>query len=522
MVAWFGISTSYGQSVHSGLHVPAQVLPGEAVDQNMFPDPFLFSVSEPQGDPLSSYERSRLGRWEIAKDIPPDDSVFGVQLKTPAGPIQIRFETTINGKSFRASREKTIDELMVIAKGELKRGAKEAEAVKPAVEEPAVEEPAIDEEAIEEDTSQDEKIGESVEEKPQAAADAVEPETEFEVPLPHFSPSAKDRMISYARSRGDRLTRHEARRRVADIAGGPSLLRTTKDFGAQRHETMTLFAFLDTDENGAVSPQEVDVAVQALNKLDANADGKTDWNELQLGLKPRTAKRKISAASVDWQPWEVRQSESIGDLRIAISFDDAGGKSGLTIDECKLDEQWKLVAAKTRRPNLESDNGSIVLASHSKFSVALSAVQSNAATEQISIGVALGSNALFHRLDQNSDWSLSNAERDSIGELIKSLDTNADGSLAASELPVLVRVCVSRGATAHEALANNVSVVLEPDEAEQQAYQAAPAWFTSMDEDGSRTLTRQEFLGEQKSFDKIDTDQNDLLSVAEALAAESE
>ena len=250
-----------------------------------------------------------------------------------------------------------------------------------------------------------------------------------------------------------------------------------------------------------------------------------DWNELQLGLKPRTAKRKTGLTSIDWQPWKVKQSESVGDLRIAVSLNDKVENSGLTIDECKFDEQWKVVVAKVQRPGEQLPYGSVVLASHPKFSLALNATQPsdqvNNATEQISIGVALGSNALFRQLDQDGDWSLTDIELDSSIDVIKSLDTNADGTLAASELPILLRVCVCRGATAHEALADNVSIVLEPDESENP-HQAAPAWFTSMDQDGSRTLTRKEFLGERTSFDKLDTDQNDLLSVAEALASESD
>ena len=330
-------------------------------------------------------------------------------------------------------------------------------------------------------------------------------------------------MISYAQSRGDRLTPHELRRRVADIAGGPALLRTTNDFGSQRHETMTLFAFLDTNEDGAISPQERDVAIQAMNKRDVNADGQTDWNELQQGLKPRSSKRKTGATLVEWQSWDVNQAQSLGDLRVEVSFNAAADDSGLTIDECKLDEQWKVMAAKVRRAYAGQTHGSVVLASHPKFSVALSAAQSNSsANDQISIGVALESNALFRSLDRDGDWSLSDAERDSLAEVITSLDTNADGTLVTSELPILLRVCVSRGATAHEALADNVSIVLEPDDEKMQSLQPAPGWFTSMDKDGSRTLTRKEFLGERKSFDEIDTDQNDLLSVVEALAAESD
>ena len=481
-----------------------------------------------QADPLSSYERSRLGRWRVAKEIEPDDSEFGIELKTPVGPIRIRFETKINEKSFRAPREKTIDELLAIAKGDVDVDAAVVE--KPTSKETKPKETTLGKPAAEENDIEEKKVKENpieadVIEQSQVAADVPQPEAEFGEARTYFTPTAKERMIAYAKSRADRLTRYELRRRVADIAGGPSLLRTSNDFGSQRHETVTLFAFLDTNEDGAISPKERSVAVQVLNDLDVNSDGKTDWNELQRGLRPRTSKRKNGVASVDWQPWDTSQSDSIEDLIVAVSFNDAQDESGLTIDDCELDEQWEVAAAKVRKANAESAHGSVVLASRPKFSLALSAAQSadetDEATEQISIGVTLESNALFRSLDRDGDWSLSTNERDSIDEVITSLDANADGSVVISELPILLRVCVSRGAKAHEALADNVSIVLENDE-EEHSHQAAPDWFVSMDQDGSRTLTRKEFLGERTSFDEIDTDRNDLLSVAEVLAAESD
>ena len=203
-----------------------------------------FFPTESQGDPLSNYERSRLGRWTIAKEIESDDSVFGIQLKTPAGPIRIRFETTVNGKSFRAAREQTIDELLAIAKGDdVKAAVPEAvppEAAAPEIAPEAVppeevpnkvepEKAAVAKDNNKEGETEADKTEESTNEEPQNA-EATEPEVEFVAPGPYFSPSIKQRMIAYAKSRGDRLTRHELRRRVADIAGGPSSVANDERF----------------------------------------------------------------------------------------------------------------------------------------------------------------------------------------------------------------------------------------------------------------------------------------------------
>ena len=119
MVAWFGVDTSYGQSIYSGLKAPVEVLQTTTADQQMFAAPG-YVASGTQADPLANYQRSRLGRWDVEKDVQPDDSAFGIELTTPAGQVRIRFDTTINGQPFRATREKTIDELLSIAKGDLK------------------------------------------------------------------------------------------------------------------------------------------------------------------------------------------------------------------------------------------------------------------------------------------------------------------------------------------------------------------------------------------------------------------
>jgi len=107
--------------------------------------------------------------------------------------------------------------------------------------------------------------------------------------------------------------------------------------------------------------------------------------------------------------------------------------------------------------------------------------------------------------------------------VIASLDTDSNGTLEASELPVLVRVCVGRGVTAYKPLLEGVSIVSQSDRADQaKRKQLAPEWFASMDEDGDLTLTREEFIGTRQSFDKLDTDENDRLSVEEVLASKLE
>ena len=117
-----------GQSASPGIRVPVQIIQS-APDRLAMP--IMFSGVYSDGtkvDPLSFYQRSRLGRWKIDKDVDGEDPVFGIQLETPARTIRIRCETIINGKSFRQAREKIIDDFMAISRGEEVEAAEEEAA----------------------------------------------------------------------------------------------------------------------------------------------------------------------------------------------------------------------------------------------------------------------------------------------------------------------------------------------------------------------------------------------------------
>ena len=481
-----GSSSSYGQSPDSDLRVPVVVLPMVTTGMQMRQPLGYYVADGRQTDALAHYQRSRLGRWKVPKDVDPEDGVFGIELETPTRTIRIRCETTINGQPFRAMREKKIDELMAIANGT-------AEFKEDNVEETSEEETA--------------EVAAEANAQPQDEADAADaeelaepPEKKRTVPPLFVGSSDMVRMASYARSRGDQLTRRELRGRVADIAGGPALLRTTSDFGAQRNKTMTLFALLDDDEDGVISPEEQSVAIDTLNFTDANVDGQLTMGELQSGLKSRSTQRDAGSTKVQWRSWNAIQSPDSEDINVHVSFSDDGENSNLKIEDCRLSEPWDLVKVDVQPAKRVGSRGSAVMLSHPKFAVALSAVQSDdkahRSADQISVGVTLESNSLFRELDQNGDGSLNSAERSSFDEVIALLDDNASGTLEASEVPVLLRVCVARGAIAHEVLSGSVSITRQSDrKVKQKGKLVPPDWFASMDKDGDQMLTRDEFLG---------------------------
>ena len=118
--AWLGINAvAIAQTDQSSerLRVPIRALKTTQAQEMIINIPGYVS-SRPSLKPLDHYQKSRLGRWEVERDVDSGDPVIGVELKTPAGPIRIRYEVMFDGKPFREERENTIDDLMKIARGE--------------------------------------------------------------------------------------------------------------------------------------------------------------------------------------------------------------------------------------------------------------------------------------------------------------------------------------------------------------------------------------------------------------------
>ena len=76
------------------VRIPVRVVNSGQPDQEMFAVPGFVSSSAVV-DPLAQYQRSRLGRWDVERDVDAEDSVFGIELTTPVGPIRIRYDVLI-------------------------------------------------------------------------------------------------------------------------------------------------------------------------------------------------------------------------------------------------------------------------------------------------------------------------------------------------------------------------------------------------------------------------------------------
>jgi len=309
------------------------------------------------------------------------------------------------------------------------------------------------------------------------------------------------------------------------MAGGPSLLWTSEDFAADRIETHILFALLDADEDGVISAAEIDDAEATFDRCDSNSDNRIELIELHARLAPRSSRRESQSTKVSWKSWDANQSEHVEDLSVKVKFNKADSKSKLLLEDCVLSDPWGQSTAEMFRIGEEAPSGQAVLLSHPTVSIALTASADMSINEasQISVGVSAESNALFRYLDQDGNWNLSQIEIGECRDRVLELDRNADKSIDVSELPIMLRVCVGRGAVAHRSLQEHCAFVpLSDDSDDPKQKLTAPEWFVSMDQDGDRTLSRNEFLGDRTAFDELDADENQRLSIEEALSLQAE
>jgi hypothetical protein len=137
------------------------------------------------------------------------------------------------------------------------------------------------------------------------------------------------------------------------------------------------------------------------------------------------------------------------------------------------------------------------------------------AASQLAIGAVIDGNPLERLLDRDQDGRFTQRERQEVAGLLAALDRNQDGQLASGEIPTPIRLAVTLGPRVHELLATPTGSARTI--APRDAAPAPPDWFTSMDKNSDRDLSREEFLGTTEQFRQFDADSDGLLSVVEAL-----
>ncbi|GIW95622.1 MAG: hypothetical protein KatS3mg110_3663 [Pirellulaceae bacterium] len=131
---------------------------------------------------------------------------------------------------------------------------------------------------------------------------------------------------------------------------------------------------------------------------------------------------------------------------------------------------------------------------------------------RLEAGLVKRDDRLFTLLDLNQDGRLSARELLAAEKLLADADRNKDGVVEVDELPAGWRVVLVRGTGGPP----------RPIMTDAVANRGGPAWFAAMDTNGDGDVSVNEFLGPQELFDTLDLDGDRLLSVEEAVRAESQ
>ena len=134
----------------------------------------------------------------------------------------------------------------------------------------------------------------------------------------------------------------------------------------------------------------------------------------------------------------------------------------------------------------------------------------NIVGSQVHVRVGHRADALFAALDSDRDGRLSPRELDQASQVLINMDQNNDGVFVADETPDRMLVGLSRG---YDQQANDLFTQLP--RTEQGHTEDIPDWFTSMDQNGDRLLSRREFLGLAEQFNQLDRNQDGYVDVRE-------
>lgn len=302
----------------------------ESLDAGQSPDMMnaQLAIFQQRGEqPLDQYQRGFGSEWQVPADVDANDPNLRLLLLAPAGPVVLDVAVYVEGKPFRAIRERWIDgavngEDVAAILGVPAEEEKDAEAEADGADEtpaesespPELESAATDETtATEDETASDED--ESADETTTADSDAEsaddepaddEPADDEDAEAPADEPKRVDpkrheppgplvRLTGYAGTLDVPLERAEARWLLAEWVPGPTLLELRHGYAWERSSLAPLLAVLDRDADGQLSAAEIDGAGARLVECDRNEDDSVSVAEINRVLKN-------SAAVNGWTP----------------------------------------------------------------------------------------------------------------------------------------------------------------------------------------------------------------------------
>ncbi|WP_425616162.1 hypothetical protein NA78x_006101 [Anatilimnocola sp. NA78] len=132
------------------------------------------------------------------------------------------------------------------------------------------------------------------------------------------------------------------------------------------------------------------------------------------------------------------------------------------------------------------------------------ALQQQLAESQVLFTLLDAGQGLFELLDTNHDGALSTAELRAAGSQISAAGALHDGHLNFDRLPRLVMITASHG---------------YPQSVLGAVERTGPNWFLAMDRNQDGEISKREFTGPPAAFKKLDADEDERVSLAEAQQA---
>jgi Ca2+-binding EF-hand superfamily protein len=126
---------------------------------------------------------------------------------------------------------------------------------------------------------------------------------------------------------------------------------------------------------------------------------------------------------------------------------------------------------------------------------------------------------LFDILDSDRDGRLARREIRKVRSKLNLWDSNQDGFLEESEIPLQFTMVAGQGTLPIFGVAQSDDV--RGSRTPNTARPNGPTWFTKMDRNRDGEISRREFLGEPELFQKLDLNQDGAIELTEALMVKS-
>ncbi len=383
----------------------------------------------------------------------------------------------------------------------------------------------------------------------------------------------KDWVERYDENEDGRMQRGEAAAWLGRDGGRsatPLRIRSRRSYLAGGTRASRLWQILDSDGDGRLAGDEIELAAQRLFLLDTSDDRIVDDAELatlrdqlssQTGQQSRFRRQSRRDAAIHLRDGDDAREldyvlsdlyaprQQIGpssflnrpELFVAL---DADGDQSLDADElasmASIEPHLKLAVdfgsesgsesretqiqvleqAEQIEPISNSSSTRVVIGSaDTRLIISGQDLSGNAAqgpsvqANQVSLMVHDQSDRLFEYLDVDANGKLGEREIVEAADRMRAADANADGQLGGEELPYSLVVAFLRAESPSER-----SFYVPNVGASAATHDGAPDWFLQADLNGDGDISRTEFLGSEAHFEGLDADRDNFITAEEAAA----